>query len=291
MAAEHIKHWDFGDVRITRIVEVFEHTDPFTMLSADCAPDEAKNHPWLIPHFALPDGTMKISFQAFAMKTPTKTIIIDTCIGNDRKREYPIFDNMQGDYLKDLVAAGYDPDEVDIVLCTHLHFDHVGWNTKLENGKWVPTFPNARYLFGRKEYEHWNAARKTGAPHFEHFEDAIDPVFEAGLVDLIEAPHRVCKEVELFPTPGHTPDHVAVLVTVGKQQIAITGDLMHHPIQLARPDFKVNADTDKEQGVKTRTEFCQRFENKKGYVIGTHFTGPTGGWIVRDKKNWRFEWD
>lgn len=291
MAAEHIKHWTFGDVTITRIVEVNEHVDPITMLSTDADAETVKRYDWLVPHFATPEGLMKISFQAFAMKTPEKTIVIDTCIGADRQREFEIFTNMQTSYLEDLAEAGYDPDAVDIVLCTHLHFDHVGWNTKLENGRWVPTFPNARYLFGKKEHAHWQAVRETGAPHMEHFDDAIDPVFEAGLVDLIETPYQVCDGVSLFPTPGHTPDHVSVLVSTPEQEIVITGDLMHHPLQLAEPQLRVNADSDKDQGVATRRAFCERFENKAAFVIGSHFCEPTGGYIIRDKTNWRFTWD
>jgi glyoxylase-like metal-dependent hydrolase (beta-lactamase superfamily II) len=291
MAAEHIKHWRFGDVQITRIVEVNDHTDPFTMLSVACEPDHGKHHPWLIPNFALPDGRMKISFQAFIMRTPSKTIVIDTCIGADRIREYDVFCNMQSSYLEDLAAAGYDPLEVDVVMCSHLHFDHVGWNTRLVDGKWVPTFPNARYLFGKKEHAHWEAVRATGAPHFEHFADAIDPIIAAGLADFIEAPYTICPEVELFPAPGHTPGHVGVLIRAGGQDVAITCDLMHHPIQLAEPDLPVNADVDKVQGAATRRAFCERFGDRKAFVIGMHFSEPTGGWIVRDEKNWRFAWD
>jgi glyoxylase-like metal-dependent hydrolase (beta-lactamase superfamily II) len=290
MASEHIKHWDFGDVRITRIVEVNAHTDPFTMLSAECAPDEGKNHPWLMPNFALPDGTMKISFQAFAMKTPTKTIIVDTCIGKDRESEFPIFSHMQSDYLEDLVAAGYDPDKVDIVLCTHLHFDHVGWNTRMVNGRFVPTFPNARYLFSKSEYDHWQKVR-PGNSHVAHFTDAIDPVVEAGLVDYIADAHQVSPEVSLFPTPGHTPHHVSVLIRSRGQEAVITGDLMHHPIQLARPDLPVNADSDKPLGVRTRTEFCERFANRDVTIIGSHFCDPTAGRIVSDASNWRLIWE
>jgi glyoxylase-like metal-dependent hydrolase (beta-lactamase superfamily II) len=296
MASEHTKHWTFGDVTITRIVEVNDHIDPFTMLSVEADPDHAKHHPWLAPNFATPEGLMKISFQAFAVKTPSKMIVIDTCVGNDRIREFDIFCNMQTSYLEDLAAAGYDPEKVDVVLCTHLHFDHVGWNTRLHkfrNGrkKWVPTFPNARYLFGKTEHEHWQGVRATGAPHFEHFADSVDPIIKAGLADFIEAPHKVCDEMELFPTPGHTPGHVSVLIHAGDQDIAITGDLMHHPVQLAEPDLKVNSDSDKEQGARTRRAFCRRFENRQAFVIGSHFCEPTGGYIVRDKENWRFTWD
>src|SRR5690606_17354602 len=129
-----------------------------------------------------------------------------------------------------------------------------------ENGRWVPTFPNARYLFGKNEYEHWQAARAAGGnAHLDHFADAIDPVVEAGLADLIESEHQVCEEVSLFPTPGHTPGHVSVLIRSRGEEAVITGDLMHHPIQLARPDLPMNADSDKSVGVETRRAFCERF--------------------------------
>jgi glyoxylase-like metal-dependent hydrolase (beta-lactamase superfamily II) len=291
MAQQHIRHWQFGDVQVTRLVEVNAHEDPFTMLSVECEPDMAKHYPWLMPNFATPAGIRKISFQAFALKTPEQTIIVDTCIGEGRVREFDIFTNMQSDYLGDLVAAGYDPDAANVVLCTHLHFDHVGWNTREQNGRWVPTFPNARYLFSRREYEHWEQARKTGDGHLDHFADAIDPVVEAGLVDLIGDEHQVCREVSLIPTPGHTPGHVSVLIRSRGEEAVITGDLMHHPIQLIRPDLPVNADSDKVQGSATRRAFCERFANRDVTVIGSHFCEPTAGRIVSDQTNWRLVWD
>lgn len=288
MAKEHIRHWQIGDVQVTRLVEVNAHEDPFTMLSVDCEPDMGKHYPWLAPHFVTPDGQMKISFQAFALKTPTKAIIVDTCIGEGRVREYDVFTNMQSDYLEDLTAAGYDPNQVDFVLCTHLHFDHVGWNTRRENGRWVPTFPNARYLFGKNEYEEWQTALAAGtAGHVEHFTDAIEPVVEAGLVDLVNDEHQVCEEVSLFPTPGHTLGHVSVLIRSRGEEAVITGDLMHHPIQLARPDLPMNADADKALAIETRRAFCERFADTGVTVVGSHFCEPTAGRIVRDTENWR----
>src|SRR5690606_30111751 len=132
--------------------------------------------------------------------------------------------------------------------------------------RWVPTFPNARYLFGKGEYDHWKH-HDDGGHNMDHFADAIDPVAHAGLVDFVPAEHQVCPEVSLFPTPGHTPGHVSVLIRSQGQEAVITGDLMHHPLQLARPDFRVNADSDRDLGVKTRTDFCKRFADTDTTII------------------------
>ena len=155
MSIETMRTWKIGDVEITRIVEVNNWEDDITMLLPDATPQTVLAYPWLQPHYATPQGKMIISFQCFVMRTREHAIMLDTCIGSDRKREFDIFTNMRSDFLADLEHAGFRPEDIDLVLCTHLHFDHVGWNTRLVGGKWVPTFPNARYLFGRREYEHW----------------------------------------------------------------------------------------------------------------------------------------
>jgi len=282
MAAEHIRKWQIGDVEVVRIVEVNAHEDPFTMLSADITPEIAKKHDWLVPHFATPDGRMKISFQAFVM--------IDTCIGNDREREYPIFTNMQTSFLEDLTVAGYPRESVTKVLCTHLHFDHVGWNTMKVNGKFVPTFPNARYLFGSSEYEHWQMLKRTGGYHdFGHLADSVDPITEAGLADFVEPTLAITDEVSIFPTPGHTPGHVSVMIKSKGQEAIVTGDMMHHPIQLAESDCVGNFDMDQEQGVRTRKGIFKRIEDKNVLVIGTHFCDPSSGYVVRDGDNWKLK--
>jgi len=290
MAAEHIKKWQIGDVEIVRIVEVNGHEDPFTMLSEDLTPEIAKQHRWLVPHFATPEGRMKISFQAFALRSGKERIMVDTCIGNDREREYPIFTNMQTSFLEDLKAAGYPRESITKVLCTHLHFDHVGWNTMKVNGRFVPTFANARYLFGRKEYEHWQMLKRTGGYHdFSHLVDSVDPVTEAGLADFIEPSTKITDEVSLVLTPGHTPGHVSVMVKSRGAEAIITGDMMHHPIQFAESDRTGNFDMDKEQGVKTRKEMFKRLEDRDILVIGSHFCDPSSGYVVRDKNNWRLK--
>jgi len=290
MAKEHIKHWKIGDVEVARIVEINAFEDNMWMLLKDCTAEEVQQHKWLVPHFCTPAGMMLISFQCFVLRSRGKSVMIDTCIGSDRKREYDVFCNLHTTFLEDLAAAGFPPEKIDTVLCTHLHFDHVGWNTQLVNGKWVPTFPQARYLFGKKEFDHWMHLKATGGYHdFEHLHDSIDPILEAGLADFIGPNHQVTDEVSLFATPGHTPGHVSVLIRSGGQEAIITGDMMHHPIQLIEPERHANFDMDKPQGARTRREFVERVADKDVLVIGSHFTDPTSGWVVRDGKSWKLK--
>jgi glyoxylase-like metal-dependent hydrolase (beta-lactamase superfamily II) len=273
---------------VARLVEVNAFEDNIAMLLKDETAEYVRRHAWLQPHFATPQGLMKISFQAFVLRSRGKQVMIDTCIGADRKREYDVFCNIKTTFLEDLAAAGFPAETIDAVLCTHLHFDHVGWNTRLVNGRWVPTFPQARYLFGKQEFDHWVHLRNTGGYHdFEHLHDSIDPVVEAGLVDYITPDHRITDEVSLFPTPGHTPGHVSVLIRSEGQEAVITGDMMHHPIQLVDPSRQANFDMDKELGAQTRRAFVERFGNSQALIIGSHFSDPTSGRIVRHDQGWK----
>jgi glyoxylase-like metal-dependent hydrolase (beta-lactamase superfamily II) len=273
MAVEHMKTWKVGRVEITRLVEVWKWEDDIWMALEDAKPELVKAQPWLLPDHVTADGRMFINFQAFVVKAGKRRIMIDTCIGADRERQF----------MEDLAAAGVSAATVDTVLCTHLHFDHVGWNTHLVNGRWVPTFPNARYLFSRKEYDHWLMLRDTGGYHgINHLSDAVDPVIEAGLVDFIPDDHSISEEIHLFPTPGHTPGHVSVHISSQGQEAVITGDMMHHPIQVAMPEHAATFDMDKPAGAKTRVEFVNRFREKPVLVIGSHFADPGAGYIVRN---------
>lgn len=242
------------------------------------------------PHFATPDGKMIISFQCFVLRSQGRMAMIDTCIGNDRQREFPVFTNMQTTFLEDLAAAGFPHEEITDVLCTHLHFDHVGWNTRLVDGKWVPTFPQARYLFGKREYEHWKHLHETHGYHdLNHMDDAVMPVLEAGLVEFIEPDFRLTDEVSLIPTPGHTPGHVSVLIQSKGESAVITGDMMHSPIQIAVPEREARFDMDKSAAARTRGEFVRRFNGTPTLVIGSHFAEPTAGHIVPDGAAWKFK--
>jgi glyoxylase-like metal-dependent hydrolase (beta-lactamase superfamily II) len=290
MAAEHIRHWKVGDVEIARIVEVNGWEDDITMLLPDATPQFVKQFGWLQPHFATPEGKMIISFQCFVLRSQGRTAMIDTCIGNDRQREFPVFTNMQSTFLEDLAAAGFPHEEVTDVLCTHLHFDHVGWNTRLVGGKWVPTFPQARYLFGRREYQHWKHLHDTNGYHdLHHMDDSVVPILDAGLVEFIDPDFRLTDEVSLIPTPGHTPGHVSVLIQSRGQSAVITGDMMHNPIQIAVPGHEARFDMDKSQAARTRSEFVTRFNGTPTLVIGSHFSEPSAGHIVPDGSCWKLK--
>lgn len=290
MAIENLRTWKIGDVEITRIVEVNGWADDISMLWPDGKPETVLRYPWLQPHFATPEGKMIISFQCFVMRTKEHRIMLDTCIGADRQREFDIFTNMQTSFLDDLAHAGFKPEEIDTVLCTHLHFDHVGWNTRLVDGKWVPTFPNARYLFGRTEYEHWKMLQETHGYHdLNHMYDAVQPVVDAGLVDLIEPEHKVCPELSLMPTPGHTPGHVSIVIESQGRRAVITGDMMHNPIQFELPENKGRFDMDGDRACETRRKFVDGVANSDTLVIGSHFADPSAGYVVRDSGGTRLK--
>jgi glyoxylase-like metal-dependent hydrolase (beta-lactamase superfamily II) len=233
---------------------------------------------------------MIMNFQCFVLRSRGMTVMIDTCIGAGRQREYDVFCNLKTGFLEDLRTAGFPHEEIGAVLCTHLHFDHVGWNTHLVDGKYVPTFPKARYLFGRTEWAHWKHLRDTHGYHdMKHLEDSIDPVVEAGQMELIDPDFCLTDELSLIPTPGHTPGHVSVLIRSRGEEAVITGDMLHHPIQLAVPTMEANFDMDKPVGAKTRDEFVRRFADGKTLIIGSHFAEPTAGHIVSDGAAWRLK--
>jgi glyoxylase-like metal-dependent hydrolase (beta-lactamase superfamily II) len=282
-----VEAWQVGDVEITRVVEVVTPT-PATFLVPDATPQALEDlHDWLRPNFLDEVGNMLLSIHAFAIRSGDARIVVDTCLGNGKRRPMPEWSNLHSTLLEDLGELGFESERVDRVVCTHLHFDHVGWNTVLENGQWVPTFPNARYLMGALEWEFWKNEDDPFAPEAKH--DSILPVFEAGLVDLVDTRHRITDDVRLIPTPGHTPGHVSVLVSSRGEEAIITGDLFHHPLQMAHPDWKDVADVDSETAHKTRVEFLERYADAPVLILGTHFASPTAGHIVRDGDAYRFQ--
>jgi len=278
--------WRIGRVTVTKIVEL-EVTGGSRFILPQATYDEIRPIEWLRPHFADERGRLKMSIHALVVETPERRIVIDTCLGNDKQnRRIPTWNNLQGPFLADLAAAGYPRESIDTVLCTHLHVDHVGWNTMLVDGKWVPTFPRARYLMGRIEFEHWRS--EQGRQDMQAvFADSVAPVHEAGLVELVETDHRVCDEISLVPTTGHTPGHVSVAIRSEGEEALITGDFMHHPCQIAHPEWSSAADSDPDQARHTRERMLAELSDRPVLVIGTHFAGATAGRIVRDGTAYR----
>jgi glyoxylase-like metal-dependent hydrolase (beta-lactamase superfamily II) len=277
--------WKIGDVTITKIIEV-EVAGKATWILPDLTSDNLARVPWCRPHFATADGQVVMSIHALLIESQGRRIIVDTCVGNDKNLSVPNWNKRQGPFLADIAAAGFPAESIDTVLCTHLHVDHVGWNTRLENGRWVPTFKNARYLWNRAEYEHW--AKTEQSEYGSVVQESVLPVYEAGKADLVSPDHVVTNEVRLEPTHGHTPGHVSVHITSRGEEAVITGDLMHHPAQCAHPEWRSSADTDGAQAEQTRRDFLARYADRPVLVIGTHFATPTAGKIVKDGAAYRF---
>jgi glyoxylase-like metal-dependent hydrolase (beta-lactamase superfamily II) len=276
-----------GNVTITRVEESTSPISPSVLLPTSSEDVIAAHASWLRPHFVDDFGNFVMSIHAFGITAGDRRIIVDTCIGNDRQIPGMEALNLQTPFLTDLADAGFPREEVDTVICTHLHFDHVGWNTMLVDGEWVPTFPNARYLLGRDEWEHWN--REGASRYAATIDDAVRPVIDAGLADLVPSDHRVTNEIRLEATPGHTPGHVAVHVESAGQHALITGDLAHHPVQFAEPDWHADPDTDPTQSAATRRRLLEEHSDTDLLVIGTHFAPPCSGHLVTDGHGHRFD--
>lgn len=278
--------WRIGDVSITKIVEL-EVTGGTRFILPDATPEACRPITWMRPHFMDDTGHLKMSIHALLIETASRRIIVDTCLGNDKQgRTVPHWNQLQGPFLRDLAAAGFARESVDTVLCTHLHVDHVGWNTMLVGGKWVPTFPKARYVMGRAEFEYWRTQRDW-TEQVAVFSDSVQPVFDAGLVDLVETDHRICDELALVPTVGHTPGHVSVRIASGGHEALITGDFLHHPCQMARPDWAAVVDYDKSESTRTRHQVFAALAGTPTLLIGTHFAGASAGRVVRDGEAYR----
>jgi glyoxylase-like metal-dependent hydrolase (beta-lactamase superfamily II) len=245
----------------------------------------APHRDWLPAGALLPDGRLVLRMQSFVVRTRHHTVLVDTCVGNDKERAYPDWTQRHSDFLERLGAAGATPGSVDYVFCTHFHGDHVGWNTRLVNGRWEPTFPKARYLFHRPEFEHWMALPEKDMP--VQVKDSILPIAEAGLYDLVDGNFALDDDLRLEPTPGHTPGHCSVHLASAGGEAVITGDLIHHPVQVAEPQWPTRACSDPALAVRTREAFLGRYADRDVRVLGTHFVAPTACRVVSAQGRWR----
>ncbi|MEU9468650.1 MBL fold metallo-hydrolase [Streptomyces avermitilis] len=286
-----VPSWVVGDVHVHSIGEILLPPATGPWLLPEATPEVVAGQDWLRPHFADDEGILHIDSHSFAFVVGGLRVLVDTGIGNGKQRANPAWHNLQTDFLARLTAGGFHPDSVDLVILTHLHADHVGWNTQEVDAQWIPTFAHARYLTSRSEREFW-AGYDMDEARKEMFRDSVLPVEQAGLLDLVDVPPEgavITPGLRLLPTPGHTPGHIAVELTSQGETALITGDCIHHPVQLAHPAIGSCVDIDPQQAEATRRRLLASLADTNTLVLGTHFAPPTAGRVITHQDAYRLQ--
>jgi glyoxylase-like metal-dependent hydrolase (beta-lactamase superfamily II) len=278
-----------ADVTIDRIVEQQAPLfDPLTFFPGATPELLAENREWLNATALDPaTGLVILCIQSYVVRTPHHTILVDTCVGNDKDRpNHQFWSQMRGtQYMEGLAAIGLTVEDIDFVLCTHLHIDHVGWNTRLLDGRWVPTFPNAKYVFAKAELDYWTS-QPAQTPWLV---DSVLPIVAAGREELVADDHVLNEFVRLEPTPGHTPHHFAVQIGRGQTDAVLTGDLIHSPLQMRFPEISMRADFDQKQSAVTRRRFLECYCDTQTLVCTSHFPLPSTGHVTRHGAGFAFK--
>lgn len=277
--------YKLGELEIHRAIEsevpIF---DTFTFFPDATREVVEANKDWLMPRYIDPKTIEVIlCIQSYVIKTSHHTILVDTCVGNHKSRPArPSWHMQNSPFIEELGSVGVRPEEVDFVLCTHLHVDHVGWNTKLLDGRWVPTFPNAKYIFSRNEFELWAARYEKGetVPVPLVYEDSVLPIVEAGQAIIVEDTHQIDDGMWLEPAPGHTPGHVMLNLKSGEETALMSGDVIHHPLQLIRPEWSSRACEDPHLSAVSRTKMLERVADTNTLLCPAHFGSPTIGHVI-----------
>ncbi|MFL5280744.1 MAG: MBL fold metallo-hydrolase [Rhodopila sp.] len=281
-----------GDLTVHRIIEsegpLF---DPLTFFPKLDKAVLEENLSWLKPEFIDPgSGQLMLCIQSYIVCTKHHTILIDSCVGSHKERPaHPFWSQMTGDqYEKNLASAGLGFGDIDYVMCTHLHVDHVGWNTRLENGRWVPTFPKAKYVFADRELEFWTQREKTDPRKQPWITDSVLPIVAANRQEIVRSDHALNDEVKLIPTPGHTIDHYSVHIGKPGADAIIGGDMIHSPLQARYPELGMRADYDSGiAGESRRRVFGQICDTSTLFCSG-HFPSPSIGRFTRWGDGFRF---
>ena len=269
-----------GAAKITRIEESYEPNFEARTFFPDWRDEIVAGHlHWMVPHhFDAASGWLKLSVHSWLIEIGGRTILIDTCVGNHKSRSArPKWHLLDTPYLQRLAAAGLRPEQVDMVMCTHLHVDHVGWNTRLDNGRWVPTFPNARYVFSKTDYQHFleiDRDPERGPASHGSFRDSVLPVVEAGLAEMVEGAARIEEHLAIEPTPGHTPGHVAIRLASRGAQALFAGDAIHHAIQVYHPNWNSFACLDQEAARRSRRKLLEDCAGSGALLAPQHFGAP-----------------
>ncbi len=286
----------FGAIKVDRVVDMENVALPaargFPQLTSEMLAAHARK---LGPRFIDPNTLdLLISFHTYVIRSGTRVILVDTCIGNDKNRpKRRDWHQRQDGFLNRLASVGVRPDQVDVVMCTHLHADHVGWNTRLVNGRWVPTFPNARYLMAELEYDYLRQQTQLHGPTALHgcYADSVLPVVEQGQAEMVGLSHRVESGIYTEAVPGHTPGSVLIHLEDGSHHGICTGDLIHHPFQLSTPGMPTQYCHDPALAARQRIAFCERYADTGTSILTAHFPAPSSGCLVRDGKAFKFEFD
>jgi glyoxylase-like metal-dependent hydrolase (beta-lactamase superfamily II) len=278
--------FDVGEVEILRVEESLgSGFAPKALLPDWTAEAIAPHLGWLAPTYYDPGRDRLImGIHSWVLKTRHHTILIDTCVGNHKPRPgSPRFDMLDRPYMANLAAAGIAVEDVDYVLCTHLHVDHVGWNTRLDNDRWVPTFPNAKYVFSSIDRDYFDPARGEGGRSeltAAVFNDSVLPILEARQDMVVDGTHALGDDIVISPAPGHSPGHVLITLKSQGQEALFTGDIMHHPIQIHRPDWSSAFCSDREQVKVTRRRILEHAAAKGSLLYPAHFAGSFIGRVA-----------
>jgi glyoxylase-like metal-dependent hydrolase (beta-lactamase superfamily II) len=281
-----------GDMTVHRVIEsespLFEPLTFFPTLTRELLEE---NLSWLKPDFIDPaSGQLMLCIQSHIVRTPHHNILIDSCVGNHKERTaYPFWNQMTSDrYEKNLAATGLSVNDIDFVMCTHLHVDHVGWNTKLENGRWIPTFPKAKYVFADRELAFWTEKERAEPGKHPCIVDSVLPIIAAGRQEVVTSQHELSDVIKLIPTPGHTIDHYSVHIGKTGADAVIGGDMIHSPLQARYPELGMRADYDRKQGGESRRALFSKLCDTSTLLCPAHFPSPSKGRLTRWGDGFRY---
>jgi len=281
--------WKVGEIEIFPLVEL-EIGGVIQYLVHDAVPEIVREMSWLQPDYADENGNLRASTQAFLIKTNDKCVLVDACVGNDKIREsFPPLCNLNTGFLSQLHDIGVRETDINYVVYSHFDFDHIGWSTVLKDGKWTPTFPNAKYIYVEGEYNYWKSQPENEMKDYrDAFNDSVEPVMDAGLGVLVSNDFKLDDNISFLPTPGHTPNHVSIVVESNGEKAIIVGDLMHHPCQFSHPEWSTLADRSPEESVAARAKVLDEIADKSVLFISSHFSAPSAGYVTKDGGAYKF---